>query len=419
MPGRATFFSLGSASRAIAFLELMAFSLLCVALFFVPFEAHTVKYAIFMAGACLLIAMGLRARRHVRIPYTITTADKALVVFFAAVLISITINGSFVESQKIFFDKFLLYALAFFSVRYTVSSSRRVSIVYGVFLISIACVGIDALAQYYTGFDVWMGYPKGDPGIGRCIALSGPFGRYNFFSGYLEIVVPFVVFAIFFRKGFWYICAAIADAGMMLFSWVYVFQRTTLLCVLAATATTVTRCGRTWAIGIISSIGLVLAFLPIPFWQRILSGGDSDRLRMWGKAITMFTQKPFFGHGLGGYERSPINVGVPVHAHNTYLELLAETGILGLAGFVYFIYFFVATLWTSLGRMRDIREKSLCAAFSAACISILFSAFLSTNIIVGIGHSSLFWICAAMAVTTARGVSSNELLPQAPAERQK
>jgi O-antigen ligase len=62
----------------------------------------------------------------------------------------------------------------------------------------------------------------------------------------------------------------------------------------------------------------------------------AERLAHWQAALNMATAKPWFGVGIGNYEAAypeyrlinwPIALG---HAHNYYLNILAEAGIIGL-----------------------------------------------------------------------------------------
>ena len=67
-----------------------------------------------------------------------------------------------------------------------------------------------------------------------------------------------------------------------------------------------------------------------------------ERLAHWQAAISMAQNEPVFGIGLGNYaaayaEHRLINWEMPLgHAHNLYLNFLAETGALGLAAYLVF-----------------------------------------------------------------------------------
>ena len=64
--------------------------------------------------------------------------------------------------------------------------------------------------------------------------------------------------------------------------------------------------------------------------------GDDPRLKLWARAISLWTDHPFFGVGIGQFGRFSLDVNgyddddVGQIAHNTFLSFLAETGICGM-----------------------------------------------------------------------------------------
>ena len=86
--------------------------------------------------------------------------------------------------------------------------------------------------------------------------------------------------------------------------------------------------------------------------------------RIWGSGIEMFKQNPVFGVGIKNfrkhcseerYESAPIDSKLrnirrcDLHPHNTYIELLAETGIIGFILFLSMIFIWI----TQFFRDRD------------------------------------------------------------------
>ena len=69
----------------------------------------------------------------------------------------------------------------------------------------------------------------------------------------------------------------------------------------------------------------------------------NQRLNFYSIAIELFNQKPIFGHGIGSwkyeslaYKKSEDNtVLIPYYTHNDFLQILVETGIIGLG--IYFV----------------------------------------------------------------------------------
>lgn len=113
------------------------------------------------------------------------------------------------------------------------------------------------------------------------------------------------------------------------------------------------------AIKIILAAGFVLACLLVAFlvvqgWDGTVAGlvpgrpeAVLDRLIIWSRALEVFASHPFLGVGFGGfrdavYEGGGIRLNVDLgyeslHSHNTYLEVLTGTGIIGFLAYVIFL----------------------------------------------------------------------------------
>jgi len=94
--------------------------------------------------------------------------------------------------------------------------------------------------------------------------------------------------------------------------------------------------------------------------QSISEQSISERSLYWKQAYLMFKTHPVFGVGFGrfGKSLSPeakteltkgtlLNIAM-AHAHNSYLQILAETGIVGLALFIAFFIFFLKAIWLKI-----------------------------------------------------------------------
>ncbi len=75
------------------------------------------------------------------------------------------------------------------------------------------------------------------------------------------------------------------------------------------------------------------------------SDGGSGRLQIWISSINAFFENPIIGYGSGNvYQANLLFFGKAVGAHNLYLSLIVETGILGFSFFYLFlsyIFFFL------------------------------------------------------------------------------
>ncbi|MFZ2975160.1 MAG: O-antigen ligase family protein [Candidatus Moraniibacteriota bacterium] len=110
-----------------------------------------------------------------------------------------------------------------------------------------------------------------------------------------------------------------------------------------------------WKHRIVSSLMVIFFILmfsvPGPVSQRFVSSFDSyegsnmGRIAMWQKSWEIIQKKPFFGTGIGNFSLevdNEINYRNPIYAHNTYLDIAVETGI--LSGLVW-IFVSLITFW--------------------------------------------------------------------------
>ena len=130
--------------------------------------------------------------------------------------------------------------------------------------------------------------------------------------------------------------------------------------------------------------------------DRILKG----RLEIWAAALAFGREEPALGIGLGQFPRlyaSHPGADGPENAHNFFLQVFAESGLTGLAGFCLFLGSIVAAI--RLGSAsRTAQERR-----QAAWLAIGILAFVLTSVT---GHpllnlSNQLWFASVLAVGLA------------------
>ena len=114
-----------------------------------------------------------------------------------------------------------------------------------------------------------------------------------------------------------------------------------------------------------------------------------ERLAMWSNTLGMFKDHPLLGVGKGNFkifyplyatrkvEGSVFSPEVqPREAHNDYVQLLAETGILGFVSFIFIMLLIGVRLWKSIGENNDPRSMPTLLSLSFSFIALLVNAFL-------------------------------------------
>lgn len=101
------------------------------------------------------------------------------------------------------------------------------------------------------------------------------------------------------------------------------------------------------AAGLTLFVGIIILWSG-PVSQRFFSsfnlneGSNKGRIETWGKAVEVIADKPFFGVGLGNYPleiKAAADYREPIYAHNVYLDIAAETGILNALVWIAILFF--------------------------------------------------------------------------------
>jgi O-antigen ligase len=117
-----------------------------------------------------------------------------------------------------------------------------------------------------------------------------------------------------------------------------------------------------------------------------LDTSTAARLDSWRDGISDWSKRPLFGYGVTGY---PL-----VDAQ--FVRVLVETGLVGLAAFLWLMWRLLHVAWTTHQRLRGTRFESLALGYLAGLVSLLVHAFgANTFIIVRIMEP--FWFVAGIA----------------------
>ncbi len=105
---------------------------------------------------------------------------------------------------------------------------------------------------------------------------------------------------------------------------------------------------------------------------------SSGRVTLYTRAIDLFLEKPWFGHGWGGYRQ--FSGILDYEVHNIYLQMLCEIGIVGLLCFVFF-FIRILKLTTSLVKdNNDNRMKLMCYTSMYCQIYFLLYGFTGNTL---------------------------------------
>lgn len=128
--------------------------------------------------------------------------------------------------------------------------------------------------------------------------------------------------------------------------------------------------------------------------SELSSSSAGTRLEAWDISLNLFLERPFTGHGLGTASET----------HNVPIQLLAETGVQGLLGFYFLIFYLLHKFYKMIYKSSDLFLKSVSLAvfFSlAGCIIFDFTNH-------GIYHFVL-WLIIALGLATEKIIKNESL----------
>lgn len=323
---------------------------------------------ILVAGTWVLRALALREPIRWRAPLT-----WALMLFLFAGLVSTLGALSLAHSAK----ELLRWAelLVIFLAAGNLLRGRRIFIAAGFLLAGAALEGLLGLYQFFR-----QAGPEGFVLLGRFMRAYGTFQQPNPYAGYLGLLFPMALALLLSAPSAWR--GAVASRRWRVATWVGVaaagalalagivasWSRGAWIGLAASTATVILLRGRRWAVALLVALAVVGALMGAgaatnllppavlerfadvgayfrPFDVRAVEVTDAnwaivERMAHWQAGWAMFSDRPWLGVGFGNYEavypayaigiwRDPLG-----HAHNYYINVAAEAGLLGLAAYL-------------------------------------------------------------------------------------
>lgn len=95
-------------------------------------------------------------------------------------------------------------------------------------------------------------------------------------------------------------------------------------------------------------------------------------------------------------------------AHNLYLEIAANTGLLGLAAFLIIVGVLMHELWSQWRRLRWSRPN---AAYYSGAFFLSCAVYLMTGVFLQLAFQRYFWLLIAVASSAARAVAQDSAEP--------
>ena len=409
--------------RIILYFDRAIMVFLCLVVFCLPFSKAGIESFLWPAIFLWILkrVFGYKVGSFLNLPKT--DLNKALGIFVAAIFLSVVFSANIGLSLRGFFGKELKFLAIYFMLVEVVTTRKRLKSVLIVFVASAVLITADAAVQYFYGVDFIRGF--------EWARSRASFSTSNGFAAWLIVVIPLFLGFLALGKGLskklkfllsilvilLLICllATYARGGWfgfiigILFMFFYIFKNLKL---------------KTKLLLLFFSVGLLAAFLILPHSlkskitaigklnfrsyvtinERIKSfikieegGSNLVRLRLWSEALRITKDFPMVGCGLNTY--SIVARGYKsfeqggIYPHNSYFQMLAETGLLGLFAFLFVLYSFFRMGLRYLNQKKDY----LALGFLSGILAFLAHAFFDTHFY-SLQLVVLFWFMLGLTV---------------------
>jgi O-antigen ligase len=332
----------------------------------------------------------------------------------------------------------LVFMLAsFVLISNTFTTRKRMSVLSGFLVIYGLAMAIFALVQHFTwdGRFYW---------LRPTLATSpfGPFANHNHFAGYMELLIPLPVALVIAREGrgeirLLYLFAAAmmgvaAVASLSRGGMISIAAGMMFIALLSVRLRREKQLSRvtmffSHAVVVIAIMSVIAAGI---FWigadqviKRVTQGQAADsatgretflssRGWIWRDTFSMIRTNPILGVGLGAYETAfPIysesdgSLRVP-QAHNEYLQIAADAGIVGVLIALWFIVAIFRTVARGV-RSRDPLLAAMALGSGGGIFAMLVHSMFDFNLQIP-SNALLFLLLVAVASNVAAAVPNEK-----------
>ncbi len=384
--------------------ETMMFYTLLAAVFFLPFSNAAATFALFLGWGFYLLRSHYAGWKWKR-----TVFDIPLAIFVIMGFLSIINSPQKMFSFYNYYHLVGKYLLIYYLAVQSITDEKQLKKVFAVLGASAVIVILYGFIQYFAGINTTgMDWTDRNAFPEMTMRIFSTWENPNLLAGYLNIII-----ALLFGM-----LISIENKKYRMAIGTFLIMAAVCLCL-------------TYARGACFSIAIVIALYGLFYNRKIIlpfailtaaflyfdtaflnrlmfsfTGMDTSselRLALWESTIEMILDHPLLGIGWGAYYFVyPIydfymqgNFIKIVHAHNMYLNIAAEIGIVGFAGFMTCV---IGSLWHSLKSFKYMPSSFLRGSMlgcGLAAAAIMLNGF-TDYVLFNTSLSMLFWLIIAL-----------------------
>lgn len=402
---------------------------LCLLIFCLPFAKAGTETFIWMATFLWIFkrVLGYRAGWLWGM-FPKAELNKALAILVAANALSMIFSSHFGLSLRGFFGKELKFLAIYFMVAEVINSRQRLKYLLITIIASAVLVIFDAGVQLFRGIDFLRGYRLDQHTFGASFFAASGFAAWliiiiPLFIGIIAsniissaklknlLIVTVIVQSLFllrtYSRGAW-IGSVISIILMFYYliknssSKIKLLYLSVAICLLAVYLFL----PRSIIFNVKDAIRVKFKFnqtinermKTIP---QTATGSNFERIRWWEEALRIVKDYPLTGCGLNTYSvvarKYKSFEGGGIYPHNSYLQMAAETGLLGLFAFLWVLFIFFRTGLQYFNQSRDALALGLLTGILAFLVHAIFDTHLySLQLVV------LFWYMTGLTIAVVK-----------------
>lgn len=350
--------------------------------------------------------------------FTYTPLNGVVIVFILMYVLASIVSLDMSSSIKIAM-LVSAFTVFYFVIVNSIKNEKQIKAMLNIFVITGALVSVYGIYQYlFAGSFASSSFVDKEMFQDIKTRVNGTFDNPNVLGEYLLFVIPMIASLFMSAKGWMKKIFYAALGGVTAICLALTYSRGCYLGLLLALAVFVLLISLKWIIAFLLGVMVVPVFLPQSIINRFSSIGNmadsstSYRVSIWKGAIDMikdYWYRPI-GQGTTAFNSiyplySYSGVGAQ-HTHNLFLQLLIETGILGMISFLGVIYKFFQNVLCGLKNTKNKFYKYCFIGFAAGMVgfllqSIFDNTWYNNKIIL------IFWIFIALSATV-RNISNME-----------
>ena len=358
----------------------------------VPYSSYFSKRCIYLAIFLWIIKflVDYKNKIYEKLP-SIENVDKILFVFFGVAVLATVFGLNPYHSQSVLFERYLIYIIMYFLGVVLCKEKKNVLFLMGVLFVVSGILAIGGLHDYI---------------MNRPARLFTVFNKGIELQVYLIFSIPIIFAVCFFSNNKIWKSVSLIMGSVLFLNLVFSGSRGALIAVIISFSVIIFFLKSKSIKFILFFINIclcifILFFMPTNYSIIKNRASIDERVRLFSSSISIFKDYPILGSGPGMYEKllykyqptgGYADGGGHLHTHNTYLEVAAEMGIIGLMVFLAIFILYFRKTFKSIKMIKDNNIRAIQIGLMGAIIANLMYAMSCTIITVGIQEAVLFWL---------------------------